>query len=275
MGHWSSQSIGYEMKRREKKSESLDIRLPFQQKQDFMAATRQNGETASQALRRFISNYIEDARLAEQSHPVQEISMTLAKHRLKTFATAAGAAIGVFSITALPSAADSTAFDALDKNKDGVLTEGEIVPGYDADIIQKLDTDGSGGVSQAELEAAGNKIVIQDTELDTDEDGTPVTRKTVKILEFSESEDGEIRGEVKTEVDRKIVIKRSDSGTELSEAEIEALIQEALDDTGGFDIELDFDTETIFEEIDEDGQTRVIVKKMKRSEVETSSIDKE
>lgn len=263
------------MKRREKKSESLDIRQPFQQKQDFMAATRHNGETASQALRRFISTYIEDARLAEQSHPVQEISMTLAKHKLKTFATAAGAAIGVFSVAALPSAADSTAFEALDKNKDGVLTEGEIVPGYDADIIQKLDTDGSGGVSQAELEAAGNKIVIQDTELDTDEDGTPVTRKTMKILEFSESEDGEIRGEVKTEVDRKIVIKRSESGTELSEAEIEALIQEALEDTGGFDIELDFDTETIFEEIDEDGQTRVIVKKMKRSEVETAPEDQE
>lgn len=201
--------------------------------------------------------------------------MTLAKHKLKTFATAAGAAIGVFSVAALPSAADSTAFEALDKNKDGVLTEGEIVPGYDADIIQKLDTDGSGGVSQAELEAAGNKIVIQDTELDTDEDGTPVTRKTMKILEFSESEDGEIRGEVKTEVDRKIVIKRSESGTELSEAEIEALIQEALEDTGGFDIELDFDTETIFEEIDEDGQTRVIVKKMKRSEVETAPEDQE
>lgn len=197
--------------------------------------------------------------------------MTLAKHKLKTFATAAGAAIGVFSIAALPSAADSTAFDALDKNKDGVLTEGEIAPGYDADIIQKLDTDGSGGVSQAELEAAGNKIVIQDTELETDENGTPVTRKTMKILEFSDSEDGEIRGEVKTEIDRKIVIKRSESGTELSEAEIEALIQEALEDTGGFDIELDFDTETVFEEIDEDGKKRVIVKKMKRSEVETSS----
>ena len=197
--------------------------------------------------------------------------MTLAKHKLKTFATAAGAAIGVFSVAALPSAADSTAFEALDKNKDGVLTEGEIVPGYDADIIETLDTDGSGGVSQAELEAAGNKIVIQDTELNTDEDGTPVTRKTMKIVEFSESEDGEIRGEVKTEVDRKIVIKRSESGTELSEAEIEALIQEALEDTGGFDIELDFDTETIFEEVDEDGQKRVIVKKMKRSEIETFS----
>ena len=102
------------MPRREKKSESLDIRLPYQQKQEFMAATRQQGETASKALRRFIADYIEDARLAEQANPVQEISMTLARHRLKTLATAAGAALGVFSITALPSAADPNAFDALD-----------------------------------------------------------------------------------------------------------------------------------------------------------------
>lgn len=71
------------MKRREKKSESLDIRLPYQQKQDFMAATKQRGETASQALRHFISTYIEEARLEDQPNKVQEITMTLARHRLK------------------------------------------------------------------------------------------------------------------------------------------------------------------------------------------------
>ena len=264
------------MKRREKKSESLDIRLPYQQKQDFMAATKQQGETASQALRRFIADYVEEARLAEQPHPVQEISMTLARHRFKTIATAAGAALGVFSVTALPSAADANAFDVLDKNKDGFLTEGEIVPGYDADIIKKLDTDGSGGVSQEELEAAGNKIIIHDTETESEEDGTPVTRKTMKILEFSDSKDGEIRGEVITEVGRKVVIKRSESGSELSEAELEALIQEALAEAGAgmdIDLDMDFDTETVFEDMDEDGNTRIVIKKMKRSQVETSTDD--
>ncbi|MEO0449853.1 MAG: hypothetical protein AAFZ74_06035 [Pseudomonadota bacterium] len=262
------------MKRREKKSESLDIRLPYQQKQDFMAATKQQGETASQALRRFISDYIEEARLAEQPHPVQEISMTLARHRLKTLATAAGAALGVFSVTALPSAADANAFEVLDKNKDGFLTEGEIVPGYDADIIKRLDTDGSGGVSRAELESAGNRIVIHDSEFESEEDGTPITRKSMKILKFSDSEDGEIHGELITEVGRKVVIKRSESGSELSEAEIEVLIREALSDAGvGMDIDLDadFDTETIFEDIDDEGNTRIVIKKMKRTDVSTSS----
>lgn len=234
------------MKRREKKSESLDIRLPYQQKQDFMAATKQQGETASQVLRAFISDYIEEARLAEQPSKVQEISMTLARHRFKSIATAAGAAIGVFSVTALPSAADSTVFDHLDKNNDGILTEGEIAPGYDADIIEKLDTDGSGGVSQAELEAAGNEIVINRDHSETSDDGETVQRKTIKVIKFGAAEDGEIHGEVKTEVKKQVIVQRTGSGEELSEAELEALIEEAL-----VAAEIDVDTETF---------TKIIIK---------------
>ena len=220
------------MKRREKKSESLDIRLPYQQKQDFMAATTEQGETASQALRRFIATYIEDARLAEQTSTVQEITMTLARHRFKTLATAAGAALGVFSIAALPSAADSTAFEKLDKNSDGLITEGEILEGHDADIIAQLDTDGSGGVSQAELEAAGNRIEILETEDVADENGETVTKKTVKVIEFKDHAGGEIHGEVKIESHKKVIVKRIDSGEELSEADLDALIQEALSEAG-------------------------------------------
>ncbi|MEL7033175.1 MAG: hypothetical protein AAGL97_10390 [Pseudomonadota bacterium] len=239
------------MKRREKKSESLDIRLPYQQKQDFMAATKQRGETASQALRRFIATYIEEARLEDQPNKVQEITMTLARHRFKSIATAAGAAIGVFSVTALPSAADSTAFDALDKNNDGIITEGEIAPGYDADIIAKLDTDGSGGVSREELEAAGNRVEVIQTLDNSEQDGEWVTKKTVKVVEFSDEADGEIHGEVKIETDRKVVVKRIDSGEELSEADLDALIEEALSEAG----------------IDED--VNVFVKKIVKEEVES------
>lgn len=242
------------MKRREKKSESLDIRLPHQQKLDFMAATKQRGETASQALRRFIADYIEEARLAEQPNPVQEITMTLARHRFKTIATAAGAALGVFSVTALPSAADSTAFEALDKNNDGMITEGEILPGEDADIIAKLDTDGSGGVSREELEAAGNRIVIKKTSSDGEEDGQTVTKKTVKILEFSDSKDGEIRGEVSTNVEKRVVVKRIDGGEELSEAELSALLEQALSEAGvedHGDVEIDVIVEQIMDKTED------------------------
>ena len=240
------------MKRREKKSESLDIRLPYQQKQDFMAATKQRGETASQALRQYISTYIEEARLEQQPNKVQEITMTLARHRFKSIATAAGAAIGVFSVAALPSAAENTAFDHLDKNKDGLITEGEIAPGHDADIIAKLDTDGSGGVSREELEAAGNRVEIIKTDDVSIEDGETITKKTVKVLEFSDGEDGEIHGEIKVESDRKVIVKRIDSGEELSEADLDALIEEALGEA-----ELDANVE-------------VIVKKIVKEEIETT-----
>lgn len=240
------------MKRREKKSESIDIRLPYQQKQDFMAATKQRGETASQALRQYISTYIEEARLEQQPNKVQEITMTLARHRFKSIATAAGAAIGVFSVAALPSAAENSAFDHLDKNKDGLITEGEIAPGHDADIIAKLDTDGSGGVSREELEAAGNRVEIIKTDDVSDEDGKSVTKKTVKVLEFSDGEGGEIHGEVKVESDRKVIVKRIDSGEELSEADLAALIEEALGEA-----ELDANVE-------------VIVKKIVKEEIETT-----
>lgn len=197
--------------------------------------------------------------------------MTLARHRFKSLATAAGAAIGVFSVTALPSAADATVFEALDKNKDGVLTEGEIAPGYDADIIKKLDTDGSGGVSQAELDAAGEHFVVYDNETESEEDGQTVTRKSMKILKFSDSEGGDIHGELTTEVDKRVTIKRMGSGPELSEAELEALIEEALEKADvDFDTDLEFDTETIFEEAGEDGERRIIVQKIKTSKVTTS-----
>lgn len=242
-------------RRKEKKSESLDIRLPYEQKREFMEATRKQGETASQALRRYIAAYIEEARLAEQPNTVQEITMTLARHRFKTIATAAGAALGVFSVSALPSAADSTAFDALDKNKDGMITEGEILPGQDADIIAKLDTDGSGGVSQAELEDAGNRIVIKKTHEDGEEGGKTVTKKTVKILEFSDDKDGEIHGEVSTKTEKHVVVKRIEGGDELSEEELSRLLEEALSESGvgeHHDVEVDVIVEKIMEETSDD-----------------------
>ncbi|MEO0607532.1 MAG: hypothetical protein AAFY82_04825 [Pseudomonadota bacterium] len=240
-------------RRKEKKSESLDIRLPYEQKRAFMEATRTRGETASQALRDFIVTYIEDARLAETPNPVQEITMTLARHRLKTLATATGAALGVFSIAALPSAADSTAFERLDKNKDGIITEGEILPGQDADIIEQLDTDGSGGVSQAELEAAGNHIVVRSSVSDDSDDGRKVTKAKVKVLEFSDAEDGDIRGEVSTSSTKTIIVKRAGSGEELSEADIEVLLGQAMSEAGideTHDVQVEVIVRNIMDEID-------------------------
>lgn len=236
------------MKRREKKSESLDIRLPFEQKREFMDATRKQGETASEALRRFIAAYTEEARLTEKSNPVQEIRMTLARHRLKTLASATGAAIGIFAISALPSAADQTAFERLDKNQDGFITEGEILPGEDADIIAKLDTDGSGGVSQAELEAAGNKIVIHKSESTTGDDDKEIVRKKVKIIEFSDDAGEGAATKLTSNVEKRVIVKRID-GEELSQEQLDDLIKDALEEAGvDSDININIDIDEIIEE---------------------------
>ncbi len=213
-------------RRNRKKSETLDIRLPYEQKRDFMQATQKQGETASKALRRFIADYIEEARLAEIPNPVQEITMTLARHRLKTLATAASAALGVFAFTALPSAADASPFDRLDKNKDGVLSTGEFLIDDDADIIEHLDSDGSGDVSREELEAAGNRIVIKKTNDDQDGD-KKIVKKQVKVIEFRDGDEASI-GE---EIEKRVVIKRT-GGEELSQEEMDALIEDALAEAG-------------------------------------------
>lgn len=217
------------MKRREKKSESLDIRLPYQQKQEFMAATRQRGETASQALRRFIATYIEEARLAEHSNPVQEITMTLSKHRLKTLLTAASAAAGVFAFTAMPSAADDSAFAKLDANKDGVLTAGEIAPGADDEFFAILDKDGSGTITPDEFESEVKLVSVtrvNDSGEET-EDGKNI-RKEVKV--FKISADG---GDASD--DHTIMLKKLQDDIEfdgdISEADIQIIVKELRTET--------------------------------------------
>ncbi|MEL8055523.1 MAG: hypothetical protein AAGK66_05165 [Pseudomonadota bacterium] len=205
------------MTKRKKKSETLDIRLPHEQKQAFMSAVRSNKETASEAIRRFIADYVSKAEATEHTNPVQELKMTLNRHRFKTFGTAAAAACGLSLIAAMPTAAASP-FEKLDKNKDGVLTEGEILEGHDADIIAKLDTDGSGGVSPEELEAAGNRIVIKSSDEGVGENGEKTTKKTLKVLNFTDS-----TVQIKDSVESTVIIKRP-GDTDLTEEELEALI---------------------------------------------------
>ena len=78
-----------------------------------------------------------------------------------------------------------------------------------------------------------------------------MTVKTVKILEFSEGENGEIRSEVSTKTDKHVVVKRIQGGDELSEAELSAVLEEALRDSG-LDADHDVDIDIIVEEVIEE-----------------------
>ena len=98
-----------------KKSEFLEVRIPHPTKTAFMARCRDEGRSASEAVRAFIEAELE-ARPARRFRPAHLIAGALAL-------AAAGAA-------AAPSLADSFRapqareheFRALDANRDGVVT---------------------------------------------------------------------------------------------------------------------------------------------------------
>ena len=99
-----------------KKSETVEIRLPHATKTAFMARCRDEGRTASDAIRRFI-----DAELnaASSARPQPRLSW-----RPLLAAAVAGLALGA---VAAPSLAQSSppsraAFDRMDRNHDGVVS---------------------------------------------------------------------------------------------------------------------------------------------------------
>jgi hypothetical protein len=102
-----------------KKSETLEVRLPFDTKTAFMARCQNDGRTASDAVRGFIER--------ELTGPVSPPRFARLWQALA--AAAAGLAIGA---VAAPSLAQTVthpkpipAFQQLDHNHDGVLTSAE------------------------------------------------------------------------------------------------------------------------------------------------------
>jgi hypothetical protein len=116
------------MPRPPKKSETLEIRLPYPTKQAFMARCRDDGRSASEALRGFIEREIE----APARRPANGLRWVVGA----ALALAAGAA-------AVPSLAHPASdFQRLDRNGDGRISAAELLA---------LDTDRDGQVSSAEF----------------------------------------------------------------------------------------------------------------------------
>ena len=98
-----------------KKSETLEIRIPFPTKQAFMANCRAEGRSASQELRGFIDQRLETrspVRSARRLHPIIAGALI-------------AAAVGAAAAPALARATRMTTFETLDTNSDGVLTRAE------------------------------------------------------------------------------------------------------------------------------------------------------
>jgi hypothetical protein len=102
--------------RKLKKSESLEIRIPFPTKQAFMARCRDEGRSASEALRAFIDGQLDTPKPAAR--------------RATPWRLIAGAAIvAAMGAAAVPSLArpglNAAEFARLDANHDGVLSFAE------------------------------------------------------------------------------------------------------------------------------------------------------
>ena len=97
-----------------KKSETLEIRLPFSTKERFMARCRDDGRSASEAVRGFIEGEIDGPVRSGRSRLWQVL-----------VAATAGLALGAVAVPSLAKASAQTAFEQLDANADGVLTKVE------------------------------------------------------------------------------------------------------------------------------------------------------
>jgi Ca2+-binding EF-hand superfamily protein len=121
-----------------KKSETLEVRIPYETKQAFLTACREDGTTASEVVRESVQTYLD-----ERERPVQQperppemtnILQFTAKlppvvRRYGPRVAASGvAALALATFAALPSAAApdfQAAFKKLDVNGDGVITAEE------------------------------------------------------------------------------------------------------------------------------------------------------
>lgn len=123
------------MTQRLKKSETLEIRLPYPTKLAFMARCQDQGRSASEALRGFIEGEIET-----RPAPVRTLPRLAPR-----FAVGAliAAAVGAVALPSLAHPNQRAAFDCLARS--GAITSADLA---------RLDTDRDGRVSYAEFQAA-------------------------------------------------------------------------------------------------------------------------
>ena len=98
-----------------KKSEVLEVRLPYETKTAFMARCRETDRTASEVVRIFIDQELDERTAKPRSNGLV----------WRAFAAAlAGLAVGAVAAPSLarPTTPSQAAFERLDANRDGVLS---------------------------------------------------------------------------------------------------------------------------------------------------------
>jgi len=148
----------------EKKSERLEVRLGYEEKQTFTQACENQGDTPSGAIRRFIKGYVRraDADLfASAWRGLRRRKLVLGGLAALTSAAVIAFGFGLYSFQASKNYADSPihydVFANFDANNDGILQVGDIAP-TDHHIHKVLDIDGNPGISISEFWANGRML---------------------------------------------------------------------------------------------------------------------
>jgi Ca2+-binding EF-hand superfamily protein len=174
------------MSPREKKTETLEVRLPHATKRAFMDRCREEGRSASEVVREMIDGY-----LGRPGWNLRE--QTPMKRRLIYPAAFAAAAVtaGVMAATASSAGPDlRPIFRDLDRNSDGLVTLAEFTAATHGDMAARLhgarsadspagrppfmhaDADRDGSVSYAEFESHHRTMLAEAfAGLDGDRDG--------------------------------------------------------------------------------------------------------
>lgn len=120
-----------------KKTDTLEVRMPHDDKRAFLEACRREGVTASEVVRGFVATYLRRAALRERFQRQRRLAMILNTPAGRRSAAAAVAgAIGLVAVGLAPSAADADlreAFARMDLDGDGRVTLEEFAaPRHDA-----------------------------------------------------------------------------------------------------------------------------------------------
>ena len=158
----------------EKKSEMLDVRLPYGLKTALVKACKQDGTTVSDTVRRLISEYVAKADASQSQPALKDITMTIAKNPRKTIGMTAAAALSAFLFAAQPSMADAELFSSFDHNKDGKITIDEIHP----EVVRILDTNHDKAVALKEFKTVAEMQSVND---DIRETPNQRTKREIKV----------------------------------------------------------------------------------------------
>ena len=215
----------------EKKSERLEVRLGYEEKQTFTEACENQGDTPSGAVRRFISGYVRRSD--------EDVLSSAWRGAAKRRAWKPVVFLAIFAVIAavfwgfsnrFPTMTDDAIFSARDINGNGELEYAEhgLPPGLDGSpngVLRVLDLDGSDTISQKEFKAKGRMVYAVESNDDTliGSEGETVAMTMVEFDIMPERiKSGTYRGAVINagELDR-LVVWYSDGSNSVWEGSVE------------------------------------------------------